>query len=443
MKKVLSIISLFILSIILVFVARLLIKKYTQSNENIQESLSYEEKLFDKSFVHKVKIEINSGDLEELNKNPIDKTKYHSNITIDGVKIEDVSFSAKGNTSLIKPFQENKTRFSYKINFGKYKKGQTYFGLDKLHLNNCAWDSSFMRDYFSYEILKKTGSIVPLVSYTELYINDEYRGLYVAIEDIDRSFLIRNQKNSKSNLYKPETSMMANVGKQDKRIHSNDSLGVDLVYSGDKFENYTSIFDHTVHKVSDNYKKFLIKAIKALNDGINVEKYWDIDAIISYMAGNNFVFCIDSYMSSVPHNYYLLEDNQKVSILPWDYDLSFGSSLRLRPEYISNPSVDPYEYPIDEPLYYTSIETHPLWKIVATTPEYLEKYHEKIQYLIDTYIDSFEFEEEFTRVYEMIDEYVKNDPTKLEPYSQFESEANELKFFCLSRSSNIKKQLKK
>ncbi len=412
-----------------------------QENDTTSSKISYEEKLFDTSFIHKVEVEIASGDLQDLNQNPIDKTKYHASVTIDGAKIENVSFATKGNTTLIKPQQQKSTRFSYKINFGKFQKGQAYFGLDKLHLNNCAWDASFMRDYFSYEILKQTGTLTPLVSYTELYLNGEYRGLYLAIEDIDRSFLARNQKDIKGSLYKPETSMIANVGKQNKNLHSNEPLGVDLVYSGDAFENYASIFDHAVHEVTDQDKTFLIQAMKALNEGNDVQKYWDIDAIISYFAGTNFALCVDSYLSSVPHNYYLLAENQKVSILPWDFDLSFGASIRIRNPYHENDFSKLPSYPIDEPLYHAEIEERPLWNLIASNPEYLQKYHQKLNDLLESYFHNSKFEQEFERVYEMIQEHVKNDPTKLFNDTEFEWEAQALRDFCLERAMYVRDQV--
>ncbi len=412
-----------------------------QENDTTSSKISYEEKLFDTSFVHKVEVEIASSDLNDLNQNPIDKTKYHANITIDGVKIENVSFATKGNTTLVKPKQQNSTRFSYKINFGKFQKGQTYFGLDKLHLNNCAWDASFMRDYFSYEILKQTGALTPLVSFTELYLNGEYRGLYLAIEDIDRSFLARNQKDTRGSLYKPETSMMANVGKQNKNLHSNEPLGVDLVYRGDTFENYASIFDHAVHEVTDQDKTFLIQAIKALNEKTDAKKYWDIDAIISYFAGTDFALCVDSYLSSVPHNYYLLAENQKLSILPWDFDLSFGASIRIRNPYHETDFSKLSSYPIDEPLYHAEVKDRPLWSLIVNNPEYLEQYHHKLIDLMEGYFQSSAFEQEFERVYEMIQEHVKTDPTKLYSDAEFEWEARALKDFCLERARFVTEQI--
>ena len=67
---------------------------------------------------------------------------------IDGEKINDVSFATKGNTSLTSVASDKDSdRYSFKVNFGKYVDGQTYYGLDKLNLNNIYADATYMKDY--------------------------------------------------------------------------------------------------------------------------------------------------------------------------------------------------------------------------------------------------------------------------------------------------------
>ena len=42
-------------------------------------------------------------------------------------------------------------RYSFRLNLGKYVKGQTYHGLDKLSLNNSVCDASYLKDFLCYE----------------------------------------------------------------------------------------------------------------------------------------------------------------------------------------------------------------------------------------------------------------------------------------------------
>lgn len=191
------------------------IDKTILGNDVTSSSIEYENKIFDNSYVHEINIKISKDDLEDLLENPLDKTNYKIDVTIDGETCKDVSFKTKGNTSLSEvASDEDSDRYSYKINFGKYVKNQNYYGLDKLSLNNIMSDATYMKDYLSYKIMRETGVSAPLTSYVSLSINGEKKGLYLAVEDINESFLKRNYgSDSDGELYKPETEMLNNAGK--------------------------------------------------------------------------------------------------------------------------------------------------------------------------------------------------------------------------------------
>ena len=168
--------------------------------------------LFDMSRVHTIDITLSAEDWEDLRANPTDKTKYHASVTIDGETVEEVSFATKGNTSLsFVASDPDSDRYSFKINFGKYTKGQTYHGLNKLNLNNLYADATCMKDYLSYELFRQAGVDSPLVSYVWLTVNGNDHDLYLAIEDVSESWLDRTN-DGEGELYKPETEMLDNIG---------------------------------------------------------------------------------------------------------------------------------------------------------------------------------------------------------------------------------------
>lgn len=106
--------------------------------------------------------------------------------------------------------------------------------------------------------------------------------------------------------------------------------GGDLVYVDDSTESYSTIFANAVSKHTDakDYAK-VIRAIKYLNktDVTNeeLEKYWDVDGILRYLAVHNFMVNGDSYTGNMKQNYFLAEQDGRISVLPWDYNLSFGA----------------------------------------------------------------------------------------------------------------------
>ena len=180
-----------------------------QESSNVKE---YKDKLFDQSYVHTIDIEISEEDWKDLLASPLDKTKYKVNATIDGEKIEDISFATKGNTSLSSVASDKESdRYSFKLDFGKYVDGQTYYGLDKLNLNNIYADATYMKDYVAYEIFKAAGVEAPLASYVSISINGQNFGLYLALEEIGEAYLQRAYS-GEGELYKPETEELAGAG---------------------------------------------------------------------------------------------------------------------------------------------------------------------------------------------------------------------------------------
>ena len=174
---------------------------------------TYADLLFDSSYVHTIDITIQEADWTDLKENPLNKTKYETDITIDGETFQSVSFATKGNTSLSFVADDpDSDRYSFKVNFGKYTEGQTYHGLDKLNLNNLYADATYMKDFLSYEIFRQAGVDAPLVSYVWLTVNGEEQGLYVAIEEVGESYLDRTE-NGEGELYKPEAAQLDQDGK--------------------------------------------------------------------------------------------------------------------------------------------------------------------------------------------------------------------------------------
>jgi len=168
------------------------------------DSLGYVSRLFDQSYVHTIEIEISEEDWTDLKANPTEKTKYETTVTVDGEVYESVSFATKGNTSLTEVASTDSDRYAFKLNFGKFEKGQTYHGLKKINLSNIYADPTYMKDYLSYEIFREAGCEAPLTSYVWLMINGEDWGLYLAIEEVADSFLERNELGEGA-LYKPES----------------------------------------------------------------------------------------------------------------------------------------------------------------------------------------------------------------------------------------------
>ncbi len=421
-------------------------------------AIGYESRLFDSSFVHAIEVSIDDADWEDLKENPLDKTKYLADVTIDGETVKGVSFSTKGNTSLSFVASDPESdRYSFKLNFGKFVENQTYHGLDKLNLNNLYADATYLKDYLCYRLFEQSGVAAPLTSYVWLTVNGAPHGLYLAIEEIGESYLNRTRGGA-GVLYKPETEQLDNAKSASNAGNPTDrdaqsgftppdgmqggpgrpdagSNGADLVYSEDDLSSYSDIFDNAKTAVTDADKQRVIAALKALSEQSGLSDVLDTDEIIRYFAAHNFVLNYDSYTGNMLHNYYLYENDGKLAMLPWDYNLAFGAFGG------ASDVTGLLNTGIDTPLSGASEDARPMWAWIVKDDAYRSSYHAVFDELLTAYFDSGVFSREVDALYELLLPYVEADPTAFYTVEQYKTAVTSLKRFCLLRAESVRRQL--
>jgi spore coat protein CotH len=85
----------------------------------------------------------------------------------------------------------------FKVDLGQYDGSQALFGAQKFTFNNCVQDSSYVRQWATYEVLRQSGFPAPRVGYANIYVNGELYGLYLHLETTDESFVNRYFPNTK------------------------------------------------------------------------------------------------------------------------------------------------------------------------------------------------------------------------------------------------------
>ncbi len=496
-------------------------------------SYDYEDTLFDDSYVHTINIEVE--DWDAFLENATSEEYVAANVTIDGETVKNVGLRAKGNTSLSTVEQLDSDRYSLKIEFDCYESSGNYKGLDKLCLNNLIQDYTMMKDYVAYKLMNEFGVAAPLASYCYVTINGEDWGLYLAVEAVEDSFLMRNYGKTYGDLYKPDSMSMGGGrgngrdfdmedfdledseegensenrrqgpggsfggfggGRGSKSDDSSDmpdmngsempsfgdgnmpnfgdgempsfedgerpSFGdgnmsapgegsgfgggmgnseVKLQYSDDDTDSYSTIFESAKTSVTEKDKKRLISSLKNLSEGIEesdsekIESAVDIDAVLRYMVVHNFVVNGDSYTGTMVHNYYLYEEDGLLSMIPWDYNLAFGTFQGQDATSVVND-------PIDTPLSVTGDSSdRPMFSWITSSEEYTEAYHEYFSEFIEQFYESGYMTELINSTYEMIREYVEKDPTKFCTLEEFDTAVEAMLKFVELRSESIKGQL--
>ena len=99
-------------------------------------------------------INIIMDDWDEFTANCKSEEYYSCTVVIDNEAYKNVAIRGKGNTSLR---QVTNDRYSYKIEFDHYDSINTYYGLDKLCLNNIIQDNTYMKDYLTIDFSSLVG----------------------------------------------------------------------------------------------------------------------------------------------------------------------------------------------------------------------------------------------------------------------------------------------
>ena len=210
--------------------------------------------------------------------------------------------------------------------------------------------------------------------------------------------------------------------------------GVSLEYTDDEISSYSAIFDNAKTKTTEEDEQRVIEALKNLSTGTELEKYVDVDAVLKYFAAHTVVVNLDSYTSNMGHNYYLYENDGKISMLPWDYNLAFGG-------FMSGSASDVVNLAIDTPVSGVTMEERPILSKLLEVSEYKEKYHEYLQEIVDGYFADGKFEEKVQSLNDLIAESVKADPTAFVTYDEYEEAVAELSKLGKLRAESIQGQL--
>ena len=181
----------------------------TAAAGNTGISMEYESELFDTGSILSVNILMDDGDWNDMLENATAEEYYPCDVEVNGTTFYRVGIRPKGNTSLTSIASDPTTdRYSFKLEFDHYVDGQTCFGLDKLILNNNYADATNMKEALIYDMYQYLGADASLYNYAKISVNGEYWGVYLALEAVEDSFLLRNYGVQDGALYKPESMDM-------------------------------------------------------------------------------------------------------------------------------------------------------------------------------------------------------------------------------------------
>ncbi|MEL0641729.1 CotH kinase family protein [Pseudoalteromonas aliena] len=346
---------------------------------------------FTPTAVNTLSITITNENWQDILDNPLDEQYHETSITFNGVTLDSVAIRTKGGSSLSTVANSSSDRYSFKVDINEYVSGQTFFGLKKFTLQNSFNDPSYMREVIAYDLMDEMGVPTPEHAYVNFYVNGELFGLYLMVEAIDGEFLEKHFANSNGDLYKP------------------DGVGSDLLWLGDDIQSYTDINLQTNEGSTDNGA--FVNFVKSLDAGESTAI--DEDTLLRYMSVSTSLSNLDSYHGTLAHNYYIYDQDGVFSILPWDFNESFGTFN------MDCNSVDIRELYIDEPVS-GALNERPMLANVFADQSNLDTYHSYLTQLINGSLSSDTFSTRVNEIADLIREHVQNDPTSFYGSSFFE-----------------------
>lgn len=197
-------------------------------------------------------------------------------------------------------------------------------------LNGPYLDKSLIRNYLAYNVFGEFCENTPEVRFCELFVNGEYRGLFLLMEAIDvgetRVDLTEVEQASNSG---DETSYLIKLDRYDMYASTLETLGsrVGLLDSSPQvlYPNETDLTEGQKKWIEEDFSAFE-KALYSYDYDTDAYGYWnyiDVDSFVDYFIANEFSMNYDAGLYST----YLSRDLRGlIKIGPiWDFNSAFDN----------------------------------------------------------------------------------------------------------------------
>ncbi len=316
-----------------------------------------------------------------------------ADIFYNGIQWYRVGVRFKGNSSLQNSWRQGILKLSFKMDFDEYEDtypqidNQRFYGFKKFSLKNNYDDKSMLREKVSADVFADAGLAVSHTAFYTLYLDHgdgpEYFGLYTLVEEVDGTVLDTQFSDDDGNLYKPEedgatfASGLFNIADFEKKNNEDEADWSDV----------QSLFD-ILHDQT--------RTTQASEWRANLEKVFDTDVFLEYLAVNTVIQNWDTY-GIMPHNYYLYNnpDNGKLTWIPWDNNEALQEGKMGGALDLDFSDLTPGKWPLIEYLH--ADET------------YQSKYKQYLQETIDGPFETVKMQALYTQYANLIEEYATSE----------------------------------
>ncbi len=194
------------------------------------------------------------------------------------------------------------------------KGDKKYAGLSELELSAATRDPSMVREVIGFEMARNYFP-APMANYARVKVNNEYYGLMVNIEVVNKDFMDKHLGTDQGDLFFAESVALekelqcnSNVYGTLKKDRSKECLQLNFVK---KEGTWSDLYELTT-TLKDNPGQ--------------IDRILDVDQVLWMLAYNNVFLNLKSYSGKYSYNYYLAKaEGGRFMMLPGRLNLSFGS----------------------------------------------------------------------------------------------------------------------
>ena len=274
--------------------------------------------LFNDTVVQRVDLRVNSADWEKLKENFRENDYYPADLVFNGQTVRNTGIRSRGLGS------RSATKPGLRVDFDHYSTDQTFLGLKSFVLDNLTQDHSGIHETVTMKVFARLGIPAPREAHVRLYVNNQYIGLYAAVESIDKNFLART------------FGVIGEDTQNDGYLYEFDYVDPwRFSYLGTDLNLYKQRYDPKTHESKSMAELFgPIENLVRLANELRPDQYMsalgeqlDLTAFIRYVAAQNFVAQNDGFLGYDGMNnfyFYRLENSSRHVFLAWDEDNAFA-----------------------------------------------------------------------------------------------------------------------
>jgi spore coat protein CotH len=329
----------------------------------------------------------------------------HATLRWKDVTVEDVAVRPRGHSTRY----PGNLKMSLKVKVNGFVAGRRFCGLKELKLDGLR-EGTMLRERLAYEIYRARIPASPRAVHCRLFVNDEYRGVYL-IEETPNGDLVKHRfRGEDGSLYH------VFVGAPEAYTWRGPDPAAYLPRPWGPETNEES-GDHTV------VPRFLEVLARQPAD---LAAFCDLDNLTDYLALEMAVMSRDGFLRDAgrPQNHfaYYSPSRRRFEFLPWDLDQTFGN-------------------PQSTWDLFRNFETTRIAAVVRDTPVLRDAYLRKVAEISGSLTHPDRLNARIDSMFEQIREAAHADPNKLSTNEQFDRYPDYLKSVVRNRYDHLQAQL--